>query len=159
VWAAVGYDFKSEIVFYEVPSNTNGKITLKVYRDQILEPHVKRWIQEGQDFVLEEDQDGSHGTIVPVSGPNIVQIWKKENGLEHFFNISHSPDLSPIENVWGLLKAYVRKWPHWSKQSTKELIQEGWDEKVSQEAINRLIDSIPARLQAVLEAEGKMTGY
>ena len=27
VWGAVGYNFKSELVFYTVPSNRNGKIT------------------------------------------------------------------------------------------------------------------------------------
>ena len=32
-WAAVGYDLER----YEIPSNKNGKMTLAVYRDGILE--------------------------------------------------------------------------------------------------------------------------
>lgn len=31
---------KSDITFYEVPGNTNGKMSLQVYIDQILEPVV-----------------------------------------------------------------------------------------------------------------------
>ena len=27
VWAAVGWDFKSPLVFYDVPGNSNGKIS------------------------------------------------------------------------------------------------------------------------------------
>lgn len=40
-WAAVGHNFKSKIYFYEVPGNTNGKMSQQVYTDQILEPIVK----------------------------------------------------------------------------------------------------------------------
>lgn len=30
-WAAAGYDFKSDLTFYEVPGDTNGKMSLQVY--------------------------------------------------------------------------------------------------------------------------------
>lgn len=29
-WAAVGYDFKSDITFYEVPGNANGEMSLLI---------------------------------------------------------------------------------------------------------------------------------
>jgi hypothetical protein len=60
-WAAVGYKFKSDLVFYDIPTNTNGKTTLKVYRDEILEPYAKPWLKRGDGFVLEEDRDSGHG--------------------------------------------------------------------------------------------------
>ena len=68
-WAAIGFNFKSNLHFYDVPSNTNGKLTLQVYRDCILEPVVKSWLQVGYDFILEEDNDSGHGT----GQNNIVQ--------------------------------------------------------------------------------------
>jgi len=46
-WAAVGYNFKSPLVWYDVPGNTNGKMSLKVYRDSILEPVVGKWLRLG----------------------------------------------------------------------------------------------------------------
>lgn len=39
-WAAVGYQFKSPIQFYDIPSNKNGKMTQQAYIDQIFEPVV-----------------------------------------------------------------------------------------------------------------------
>ena len=27
IWGAVGYDFKSDLTFYDVPTNTNGKMS------------------------------------------------------------------------------------------------------------------------------------
>lgn len=50
-WAAVGYNFKSNIIFYDVPRNTNGKMSIKVYRDQMLKPVVKPWLMEGESLI------------------------------------------------------------------------------------------------------------
>jgi hypothetical protein len=95
-WGACGYNFKSDLTFYTIPTNTNGKITMKVYRDEILEGVVKPWLRRGDYFVLEEDRDSSHG--IGGSDRSIVKQWKKKNGLHHYFNCSTSPDLAPIEN-------------------------------------------------------------
>lgn len=99
-WVAVGHNFKSDIYFYEVPGNTNGKMSQQVYIDQILEPTVKPWIQAHQDFVLEEDGDSGYGP----GKSNIVRTWKEKNGLESYFNCHNSPDLAPIENCWQPVK-------------------------------------------------------
>jgi hypothetical protein len=55
----VGHGFKSDIHFYQMPGNLNGKISQRVYIDQILKPIVKPWLNH--DFVLEEDGDSGHG--------------------------------------------------------------------------------------------------
>ena len=68
----------------------------RVYIDQTLNPIVKPWFDQGQDFVLEEDGDSGHGP----GKSNIVRTWKEKSGLEHYFNCSLSPDLSPIKNCW-----------------------------------------------------------
>lgn len=154
-WAAVGYDFKSDLTFYEVPRNTNGKTSLQIYIDQILEPVVKPWLLEKQDFVLEEDGDSGHGKA---KNRNIVRQWKEENNLEYFFNCASSPDLSPIENCWQPPKQHLKKFPHWNDRTTKKLIVEGWD-LVSQRFINKKCRSRPQRLRDVIASEGDMVGY
>lgn len=76
-------------------------MSLKVYRNQILEPVVKPWLLKSQDFVLEEDADSRHRKA---QNRNIVRVWKEKNNLEYFFNCISSPDLSLIENCWLFLK-------------------------------------------------------
>ncbi|KAK4243114.1 hypothetical protein C7999DRAFT_44998 [Corynascus novoguineensis] len=53
---------KPELYFYEVLENTNGKMLIKVYRDEILNKVVGSWLTRGDQFVLEEDGDSGHGT-------------------------------------------------------------------------------------------------
>ncbi|KAK0655334.1 hypothetical protein B0T16DRAFT_396719, partial [Cercophora newfieldiana] len=63
VWAAVGWNFKSELHFYQVPTNTNGKMSLEIYRNVILEGAVRPWLDAGEKFVLEEDSDSGHASV------------------------------------------------------------------------------------------------
>lgn len=154
-WAAVGYDFKSAITFYDVPTNSNGKMSKRVYIDQILEPVVKPWIATGQDFVLEEDGDSGHGTG---KQDDIVKAWKTRHCLKHYFNAAASPDLSPIENCWQPTKQHLKKYPHWDESTTKQLILDGWD-TVTQSFINERILSMPSRLQDVINSNGQLCGH
>ncbi|KAF1954894.1 hypothetical protein CC80DRAFT_536656 [Byssothecium circinans] len=153
-WASVGHNFKSPIHFYNVPGNKNGKISLKVYRDSILKPIVKPWIDRGDDFVLKEDNDSGHG----IGQRNIVRTWKEKNGLNYYFNCPSSPDLSPIENCWQPPKQFLKRYPHWDEFETQELVLEGW-ENISQAFINERVNSMPQRLRDCIEMEGEITGY
>ncbi|KAK4158499.1 hypothetical protein C8A00DRAFT_28509 [Chaetomidium leptoderma] len=91
-WAAVGHDFKSDLVWDE-PGPNYGKMTTAVYRDQILEPIVGSWLLAGHSFVLEEETDSGYGG--KKSGE-----WKQAYGLQSYFNCPLSPDFVPIERAW-----------------------------------------------------------
>jgi hypothetical protein len=149
-WAAVGYNYKSDLIRYET-NNSNGKMTLQVYRDDILECYVKHW---PVDAVLEEDGDSGHGK----NGDNIVAAWKRQNNLKFFFNCVHSPDLAPIENAWQAPKAYLRLEQHWDDETVMEVATEGW-EALSQATINLWVDTMPDRLRKVIAMEGQMTPF
>ena len=153
-WAAEGFNFKSDIYFYEVPGNINGKMSQKVYLEKILKPIVGGWLDAGHDFALKEDGDSGHGP----SRSNIVRTWKDANHVDYFFNCASSPDLAPIENCWQPIKDKLQKCPHWDDTVTRSLVVEGWQD-LSQDFINKRVRSMPDRLRAVIEGQGIMTGY
>ncbi|KAK3956948.1 hypothetical protein QBC32DRAFT_394140 [Pseudoneurospora amorphoporcata] len=117
--------------------NNNGKMSLQIYRDKILEPVVGHWLRKGEDFILEEDND---------------------NGLESYFNCPSSPDFVPIEKAWQLPKQYLRKRGKWDDEEVRGLVEEGWA-ALSQETINSWVDQIPQILQDCIDLEGAMTGH
>jgi hypothetical protein len=157
-WAAIGYNFKSELNFHTTKSR-NGKMSLQVYRDQILEPIVKPWLKRGDDFVLKEDNDSGHGRG-DSKKMNIVKAWKRKHNLKCYFNCAGSPDLAPtgIENCWRPPKRFLQRFPHWDEFETRDLAVEGWG-KVTQKFINEQVDSMPQRLQDCIDLEGQMTGW
>jgi transposase len=73
---------------------------------------------------------------------------------------SSSPDLNPIENLWHILRSKIRKRRPkiLKKEDLMCALVEEW-EKLDVEIINHLIDSMPRRLQAVIDAKGGSTKY
>jgi hypothetical protein len=73
---------------------------------------------------------------------------------------AQSPDLNPIEHLWGYLKRRLAKHEHPSNGIYKlwERIQVEWEE-IAVEECQKLIESMPRRVQAVIKAKGGYTKY
>ena len=71
---------------------------------------------------------------------------------------AQSPDLNPIEHLWAYLKQRLRVIQRKSNKSLRKAIQEAW-QQVPFTVIQRLIDSIPDRLRAVIDSKGYSTKY
>ena len=71
-----------------------------------------------------------------------------------------SPDLNPIENIWTLLKHRINQInprPS-SRAEVKTAIIEEWN-KITVKEIQKVVDSLPQRIQAVLDASGGHTRW
>ncbi len=71
---------------------------------------------------------------------------------------SMSPDLNPIEHLWGILKRQVELHSPSSIQSLKEVILEEW-KKIDLAKCRQLVHSMPRRLGAVTKNHGGHTKY
>lgn len=69
-----------------------------------------------------------------------------------------SPDLNVIENVWGRIKYNLRATVFESKDHLWAEIVKEW-EKTPLDFIRGLYDSLPDRIEAVIEANGGHTRY
>ena len=152
-WISAGYQHKSALYEYTTNS-TNGKLTQEVYLNKILKGPVLQWIQRGDDFILEEDQDTGHGP----GTDNPVRKWKEEQGLQFFFNASGSPDLSPIENIIRAVKQQINDFDHFEDETLHTAAFRAWDD-VKQESINRYIDSMPQRIAELGKRDGDITQW
>ena len=71
---------------------------------------------------------------------------------------SQSPDLNPIENLWGVLKNEVSKRQFSNKAELWSFVKEEW-QKIPIETCRKLISSMPNRMQKVIENKGGHSGY
>ena len=92
--------------------------------------------------------------------------------IEHGFVVMewppNSPDMNPIENLWALLKmelhkryldtATLRGPPHTIRQKLRERLMEVWWD-IGEEVLDRLIDSMPSRVQALIESDDWYTEF
>ena len=70
------------------------------------------------------------------------------------------PDLSPIENLWGLIvvKVYEGSWQYSAISELKNAISDAW-EKIPLVQLHILVDSMPRQIFEVIKANGLSTKY
>lgn len=104
-------------------------------------------------FTFQQDNASCHVS-------KISRAWFGEHKINLLDWPPCSPDLNPIENVWGYLVHQV--YPNFKSYSTieeltKAVVQE-WN-KLNPDYISKLVNSMPDRLYQVIERQGKCTSY
>ena len=71
---------------------------------------------------------------------------------------AQSPDMNPIENLWDELGRRLDGHMPQNKGQLWEVVKDEWY-KISTEVTKKLVESMPRRLQAVIDARGGHTHY
>jgi len=104
IWGAIGWDYKSELVFMEKLPTRRG-ICSKAYLQQVLEPIVFPLFDTlNAEYIFIED-----GAKVYASSARLLRL---EHGIRSFKWPPSSPDLNPIEKVWRWIKEELKKLPY-----------------------------------------------
>ncbi|KAJ4429228.1 hypothetical protein ANN_26231 [Periplaneta americana] len=144
VWAGVCTDARTELVFVE-----NGRLTADRYINECLADHIVPFGQfVGDNFVLMHDNARPHIA-------HAVGDYLQEVGIHVLPWPARSPDMNPIEQVWDMLGRRVknrRPRPE-SLQKLRRALGEEW-ELIPQEDIANQIESMPRRMDAVIQARG-----
>jgi transposase len=96
----------------------------------------------------------------PVHTAKITQSFKAEQQVQSIKWPAQSPDLNPIENLWDECSRRIRQRPDKPKNldDLEKIVKEEW-QRVPIRVCEKLIDSMPKRLQAVIDANGGPTRY
>ncbi len=88
--------------------------------------------------------------------PKLPVPWFKDHGIPVLNWPANSPDLNPIENLWGIVKRKMRYARPNNAEELKATIRATWA-LITPEQCHRLIDSMPRRIAAVIQAKGAQT--
>jgi len=163
-WAAIGYNFKSQLYFVRMDGQGKG-FTQKKYEQQILRGPLQGIFEErhSQGFFCVEDGSRVHGLKDTKRNGALCNSARIECHIRTLLDWpGNSPDLNPIENVWRILKQKLRnRNPHggWSLEELKAALVDIWDNEITVEDFNKFIDSMPQRIRKVISRKGAQTPY
>ena len=162
VWGAMTSTCLSEL--HIVPQKTS--IDAVYYQENILEknllPMMSRTATTGDlterkcprkksELVFMQDGARCHtaATTTQWLQDNEIQFWGKDEWPPN------SPDLNPIENLWSILQESMQKEksPPKDVDGLTKLLKKSW-RNIPLETLENLVNSMPHRVKAVIEAKG-----
>lgn len=100
---------------------------------------------------MQEDNNPKHKS-------KLAAKWREDNNVDRLPWPAQSPDQNCIENVWHVLKIRVSNRRPRNLDELKKTVKSEWG-KLSKEYAKKLIDSMPRRVKAMIEAGGNYTIY
>lgn len=145
-WGCMSINGVGDLV--QIDGNVNQAVYIELLNNSAFQSGDKLI---GQDFILQQDNAPCH------KGRNVTSFLNgsSQQVLEW---PPQSPDLNVIEHVW----AYLKRHRNFSLQQTREEaiknVHQLWNDIPMAFLIN-LVESMPRRLQAVIDAKGGNTKY
>ncbi|CDF35348.1 unnamed protein product [Chondrus crispus] len=150
VWGAISPYGVSPLVFLNGNQNS-GKYCETL--DKALLPFAAEMYGEMENWVYQQDGASIHRS-------RFTRSWLNEKGVRTMDWPAKSPDLNIIENIWGIMarRVYLRQRQFDTIEQLKEVIEDVWA-IISGELLQKLYRSIPRRMLAVLDGQGRATKY
>ena len=102
-------------------------------------------------FIFQQDNDPKHTS-------KVASKFVVKNNIKKLEWPPQSPDLNPIKNLWTLLDEHIPSSARTNKESFWEAVQQTWY-TFPINILENLVESMPKRLQAVIDSNGGPTKY
>ncbi len=103
------------------------------------------------DFLFQQD-------LTPAHSAKITSNWFADHGITVLDWPANSPDLNPIENLWGIVKRKMRDPRLNNTDELQTAIKAAWASITPQQCC-RLTASMSRRTDAMICAKGALTKY
>lgn len=145
VWGAISIKGKSDLIFIK------GSIDSEKYQETLEKAFPTLQMLHPSGFVFQQDGASCH-TSKSTHTWFVSRNWKVSDWP------ANSPDLNPIENIWGIMKKEIEKKRPKDIIQLEQEIKNSWENIPSSYLVN-LIGSMKTRIFKCIELKGDITGY
>ena len=147
IWGCLAYSGVGNIAFIDDTMTVTSYI--EVLRDILRFSASILGLSDTYHF--QQDNDPKHSAWA-------LKLWLLYNVFKRLNTPPQSTDTNLIENLWQILDLKVRKRHISSKRDLMEKLSKEWY-NISIQCTKTLVESMPRRLQVLIEANGLHTKY
>lgn len=150
VWGCMTYNGLGDLCW--LPQGLDSQLYVEVLQDYVIASQDYRRLDRGK-FIFQQDNAKVHTA-------KIVKGYFLKSKIRIMNWPSNSPDLNPIELVWGYPKRHLDQYDS-DPESMKELwerVQDVWN-KIPEDFIHHLYESMPTRMSMVCKHQGDHIDY
>ncbi len=147
IWAAMSSAGVGPLCFLK--STVNAAIYQEILEHFML-PSANKLYGDA-DFIFQQD-------LAPAHTAKSTKSWLNDHGVTVLDWSTNSPDLNPIENLWGIVKRKMRDTRPNNADDLKATVKETWA-SIPPQQCHKLITSMPRQIEAVIKAKGAPTKY
>jgi transposase len=148
VWGCFSFAGVGE--FCRIIGNMNAPMYVEILRNY-LRPSALKLVEPGDDWLFQQDNDPKHTS-------KAATRYMDEHDIPQMDWPSQSPDLNPIENLWSYLNFQCRHRRAKNEEELFQLLRNSWYD-IPKDYLERLVESMPRRCQAVIDCKGNPTKY
>lgn len=116
-------------------------------------PQASAWYEDFTSWTFMQDNAPCHVS-------KTTKKWIHDHGFQVMEWPPNSPDLNPIENMWGVLKQKLLAIPSQSKAELIENAKKIWLENPAIKSVCKsLTESMPKRVASVIKSKGRAIKY
>ena len=133
-----------------IEGNLNSQGYIKILQDSLL-PNIPTLLPQGGFF----QQDNA-----PIHNSKLTRAFLVENNMQVMDWPALSPDMNPIENVWAEISKKLEREKINNSGQLFTKITEIWENLMrNRDYLKNLIDSMPKRVNAMIDSKGESTKY
>ena len=150
VWGCMTWDGPGNAC--HIKGKMDADLFVEILEDE-LQGTLEYYNLKPEEMIFQQDNDPKHTS-------KKAKNWFQSHEMRVMVWPPQSPDLNPIEHLWGYLKRKLAAYPKppGGVEELWERIQVEW-EAIPVEECRKLIRSMPDRVKAVLRAKGGYTKY
>ena len=148
VWGSIAASGRCSLWFSPLGKTINASVYLSILKEKL------------QTFMTIRNCSVFQHDGAPCHTACLIKEWLAGQQIEVLGPwLWSSPDLNPIEHCWVVVKRKVSDLKPTSYNDLVEKIKQVWCQQITDDFCKTLVESMPDRIRAVLDAKGGPTRY